>query len=477
MNTRLGATLAEGAVPANPLVVDAELLKRYGGNGPRYTSYPTADRFVEAFDEAAYRHWLGNRSIGGFSRPLGLYVHIPFCDTLCFYCACNKIATKDHRKARTYVGYLEREIALTAAALGTERARISKMHWGGGTPTFLGDELSARLMDELRQRFDFAPDGEYAIEVDPRKVRASNIAFLAGLGFNRISIGVQDFDPEVQRAVNRIQSVEETREVIDAARANGFRSVNVDLIFGLPKQTLAGFGASLERVLECDPDRIALYSYAHLPAMFMPQRRILESELPTPEVKLQLMTGAIRRLEAAGYVHIGMDHFAKPNDELAVAQRQGRLIRDFQGYSCGGEADLIGLGVSAISKIGPTYCQSVKSLEEYYQSLDDERLPVLRGIELNVDDLARRAVIQALACRFEVSKEAVAIAHLIDFDRYFAAELRMLDRLERDGLVEMDDEFIYVTPRGRLLVRAVCMVFDRYLREARERVAIYSRVM
>ena len=466
---------APAAVPA-PLVIDPALLVKYGGNGPRYTSYPTADRFVEAFGESAYRYWLANRNVGGFARPLGLYVHVPFCDTLCFYCACNKIATRDHGKARTYIGYLEREIALTAAAVGPERSRISKMHWGGGTPTFLGDELSARLMDELRLRFDFAPDGEYAIEVDPRKVDAGNIAFLGKLGFNRISVGVQDFDPEVQRAVNRIQSVAETREVIDAARANGFRSVNVDLIYGLPKQTVAGFGASLERVLECDPDRIALYSYAHLPAVFMPQRRILESELPGPEVKLQLMISAIRRLEEAGYVHIGMDHFAKPDDELAVAQRQGRLIRDFQGYSCGGEADLIGFGVSAISKIGPTYCQSVKDLKPYYEALDDARLPVLRGIELNVDDLVRRAVIQALACHFAVAKESIEIAYLVEFDKYFARELKALKALEHDGLVELEDDWIHVTPRGRLLVRAVCMVFDRYLGMGRELVR-YSRVM
>jgi len=350
------------------------------------------------------------------------------------------------------------------------------MHWGGGTPTFLGDELSARLMDELRSRFDFAPNGEYAIEVDPRKVKAANIAFLGKLGFNRISIGVQDFDPEVQRAVNRIQSVEETREVIDAARANGFRSVNVDLIFGLPKQTVSGFAASLERVVECDPDRIALYSYAHLPAMFMPQRRILESDLPGSEAKLQLMKCAIRRLEAAGYVHIGMDHFAKPGDELAVAQRQGRLIRDFQGYSCGGEGDLIGFGVSAIGKIGPTYCQSVKDLKEYYESLDNGRLPVLRGIELNVDDLARRAVIQALACHFTLAKESIEIAYLVEFDKCFAREMKALKALEEDGLVELEDDWIHVTARGRLLVRAVCMVFDRYLGMGQPLVR-YSRVM
>jgi oxygen-independent coproporphyrinogen-3 oxidase len=475
MNIAVLAASPVGAAHDAPLVIDAQSLRKYGGNGPRYTSYPTADRFVEAFDARAYRHWLANRSIGGFARPLGLYVHVPFCDTLCFYCACNKIATRDHAKARKYVGYVAREAMLAALALGEDR-RVSRIHWGGGTPTFLGDEESARLMAALRTSFDVAPDGEYAIEVDPRRVDAARIAFLARLGFNRLSVGVQDFDPAVQAAVNRVQSVEETRVVIDAARANGFRSVNIDLIHGLPKQTVAGFAATLDRVLECAPDRIALYSYAHLPAAFKPQRRIHEADLPSGEAKLELMTCAIRRLEREGYVHIGMDHFARPGDELAVAQRQGRLVRDFQGYSTGGDGDLVGLGVSAIGKIGPAYAQNVKTLDEYYASLDRCELPVLRGLELKRDDAARRAVIQALACDLAVSKTSIGIAHLLDFDEYFAAELAELRTLADDGLVELDEEWIHVTPRGRLLVRAVCMVFDRYLRETRER-SRYSRVM
>ena len=458
-----------------PLVIDAELLRKYGGNGPRYTSYPTADRFVEAFDAQAYRRWLGNRSIGGFARPLGLYVHVPFCDTLCFYCACNKIATRDHGKARKYVQYLTREARLVAAALGEDR-RISRMHWGGGTPTFLGHEESARLMVALRSTFDFDRNGEFAIEVDPRRVDAAQVAGLGRLGFNRLSVGVQDFDPAVQLAVNRVQTVQQTREVIDVARANGFRSVNMDLIYGLPKQTVGGFMATLERVLECDPDRIALYSYAHLPTVFKPQRRIVSADLPSPAAKLQIMEGAIRRLEAAGYLYIGMDHFAKPRDELAVAQQLGRLTRDFQGYSTGGESDLVGLGVSSIGKIGPAYVQNVKDLEEYYARVERGELPVLRGIEARADDLVRRAVIQALACHFVLSKESIEIAHLIDFDTYFAAELRDLEGLAADGLVELEDDWITVTPRGRLLVRAVCMVFDRHLRESQQR-AQYSRVM
>ena len=475
MNVALHIVSPAGAVHEAPLVIDAQLLRKYGGNGPRYTSYPTADRFVEAFDAKAYRHWLANRSIGGFARPLGVYVHIPFCDTLCFYCACNKIATRDHAKAHKYVGYLAREAKMVAAALGSDR-RISSMHWGGGTPTFLGNEESERLMVALRSNFDFDPKGEYAIEIDPRRVDRAQVAFLASLGFNRVSVGVQDFDPEVQRAVNRIQSVGETRAVIQAARANGFKSVNMDLIHGLPRQTVAGFMTTLERVIDCDPDRIALYSYAHLPSMFKPQRRIAESDLPTPEVKLELMTGAIRRLEDAGFIHIGMDHFARPRDDLAIAQRQGRLTRDFQGYSTGGDGDIIGLGVSAIGKIGPAYAQNTRTLDEYYAALDRGEAPIMRGIELKPDDLVRRALIQSLACHFVVSKEAIAIGYLIDFDSYFATEMKDLAALAEDGLVEIDDEWIHVTPRGRLLVRAVCMVFDRYLRETRERTR-YSRVM
>jgi oxygen-independent coproporphyrinogen III oxidase len=463
------------AVPDGIAVIDADLIRKYGGNGPRYTSYPTADRFVEAFDAEAYGHWLANRSIGGFSRPLGLYVHVPFCDTLCFYCACNKIATRDQARAHKYVGYLEQEMRLVAARLGGDR-RVTRMHWGGGTPTFLGDEDSKRLMDAIRRHFDFDPEAECAIEIDPRRADARRIAQLAGLGFNRMSVGVQDFDLDVQLAVNRMQSFEETRAVIEAGRANGFRSVNIDLILGLPKQTVAGFSNSLDRVLECDPDRIALYSYAHLPTAFKPQRRIREEDLPSPEAKLDLMARAIERLGAAGYRYIGMDHFAKPTDELAVAQATGRLTRDFQGYAAGGDRDLVGLGVSSIGKIGPTYVQNVKALNDYYGLLDRGLLPVLRGIELRLDDLMRRAVIQSLACQFIVSKEAIEIAYLENFDRYFAAEMLDLERLAADGLVELEDEFIHVTPAGRLLVRAVCAVFDRYLRETQER-SRYSRVM
>jgi oxygen-independent coproporphyrinogen-3 oxidase len=457
------------------LVVDPDLVRKYGGSGPRYTSYPTADQFVEAFDDVAYRHWLQNRNVGGFARALALYVHLPFCDTICYYCACNKVVTKDHGRAAKYVEALGREAALVARELGDDRA-VTQMHWGGGTPTFLSDAELERLMTMLRANFNFAADREQAIEVDPRRVTPDRVALLAELGFNRISLGVQDFDSQVQRAVNRVQSVEETEAVIRAARAHGFRSVNVDLIYGLPKQTLEGFARTLELVIASGADRIALYSYAHLPTVFKPQRRILEVDLPAPDVKLGLLSMAIERLQDAGYVYIGMDHFAKPGDELAVAQRQGRLTRNFQGYSSGGDADIVGLGVSAIGKVGPIYAQNMKTLDEYYERLDNGALPILRGVELGADDLARRAVIQALACHFEVSKEAIAIAHLIDFDRYFASELEALEQHARDGLIKLGDEWLSVTPSGRLLIRVLCMVFDKYLRAVQRR-AQYSKVI
>src|SRR5262252_4222218 len=465
---------AERSAPSD-LVFDPELIRKYGGSGPRYTSYPTADRFVEAFNAAAYAHWLENRNVGGVVRPLALYVHLPFCDTICYYCACNKIITKDHGRSAKYLKHLEREIALVAARLGEDRA-VSQMHWGGGSPTFLSESELVELIGMIRAEFRLDPSGEYAIEVDPRKVGAEKIALLARLGFNRLSLGVQDVDPEVQKAVHRIQSVDETRQVVVAARRNGFRSVNMDLIYGLPKQTPQSFSRTLEAVVALDPDRIALYSYAHLPTVFKPQRRIADADLPAPEAKLEILVRSIERLRGAGYVYIGMDHFAKPGDDLAVAQRQGRLTRNFQGYSSTGDSDIIGLGVSAIGKVGPVYAQNVKTLEEYYARVENGEIPVMRGIELTPDDLARRAVIQALACHFAVSKEAVSIAHLINFDHYFAGELKELSEMEKESLVALDDEWITVTPRGRLLVRAVCAVFDRYLRADRDR-ARYSKII
>ena len=459
----------------NQLVVDLELIRRLDKNGPRYTSYPTADRFVEAFNAESYAQWVAKREIGGIARPLSLYIHIPFCNTLCFYCACNKVITKDKSKAAEYVRYLIKEMAMQAMLLGPDQV-IEQLHFGGGTPTFLSDDEIRELMAAIGQHFKLIKNGEYSIEIDPRKVSDETIALLGEVGFNRISIGVQDFDDEVQRAVNRIQSEEETLRVINAARANGFKSVSIDLIYGLPKQTLDGFGVTLDRVIAANPDRMSIYNYAHMPTMFKPQRRIQEEDLPSPQVKLDILSMAVDKLTKAGYVYIGMDHFAKPEDELAVAQRQGRLHRNFQGYSTHSDCDLVALGLSSIGKVGPTYSQNYRDLGDYYDALDRDVLPIMRGMELNSDDLVRRAIIQSLMCHFELSKESFNIAYLIEFDSYFATEMEELREYEREGLLELTPETISVTPKGRMLIRNICMVFDKYLRTRQEH-ATYSKVI
>lgn len=457
------------------LVFDPELIRRFDVNGPRYTSYPTADRFVEAFNADALTNWLERRTVGGSGRALSLYFHIPFCNTICYYCACNKIITKDHGRSAKYLKYLAKEIAMQAGRLDGGR-EVVQLHLGGGTPTFLSHDEMRQLMATVREHFTLLPKGEYSIEVDPRKVDRETVALLADVGFNRMSIGVQDFNVEVQRAVNRLQSFDETRLVLDSARETGFQSVSLDLIYGLPKQNVISFNRTLEQVLELSPDRVSLYSYAHLPGLFKPQRRIDPADMPSADSKLQILQLAIRRLTDAGYVYIGMDHFAKPDDELDVAQRQGRLHRNFQGYSTHAECDLLAFGVSAIGKVGPTYAQNVKTLDDYYDILDHDRLPVLRGIELTADDILRRSIIQALMCHFELSLEAIETAHMIDFMQYFADEMEDLKSMAQAGLISIEDKWITVLPPGRLLVRGVAMVFDRYLRSDRER-ARYSKVI
>jgi oxygen-independent coproporphyrinogen III oxidase len=461
--------------PASELVIDPVLIRQYDVSGPRYTSYPTADRFVEAFGEAELRQWLGKRNIGGIGKPLSLYVHLPFCENICYYCACNKVITRDHGRSAKYIKYLDKELSLLAPLLDAH-PEICQLHWGGGTPTFLSRAEMTELMIVISTRFRRAANFECGIEVDPRNSPPGLLEFLAGLGFNRLSLGVQDFDAEVQKAVHRVQPFDLVRRVVAEGRAANFKSINFDLIYGLPRQTLDSFNRTLDQVIELDPDRIALYNYAHLPGVFKPQRRINAIDLPSAEAKLQIMTLAIGRLTRAGYLYIGMDHFARPDDELALAQRQGRLQRNFQGYSTFPECDLIGLGVSSIGRVGPTYYQNEKRLDDYYAALDEGRLPVARGLELTPDDLVRRAVIQALACHFRLSIESIEDAYLIDFPSHFAAEMKDLRRLEQEGLVDVGPEWITVTPRGRLLVRVVCMVFDRYLREAKAR-ANYSKVI
>ncbi|HQR11746.1 MAG TPA: oxygen-independent coproporphyrinogen III oxidase [Casimicrobiaceae bacterium] len=457
---------------APPIAFDEALVRKYDGFGPRYTSYPTADRFHDQFTATDYVEALTLRAP---SAPLSLYVHVPFCNTICYYCACNKVVTRNHEHAVKYIRYLEREIQVVGGLVeGTPP--VIQIHWGGGTPTFLSRLEMAGLMGALRGSFAFANDAEISIEVDPRKVDEDTIGFLGELGFNRISVGIQDFDPAVQLAVNRIQSEVETRTVIDAARESGFASVNADLIYGLPLQTVAGFAVTLDKVIAASPDRIALYSYAHVPHMFKPQRQINAAELPTPEVKLAILALAIEKLGAAGYGYIGMDHFAKPEDELAVAQRERKLHRNFQGYSTRPDCDLLAFGISAIGKVGSTYVQNVKTLDEYYARIDKGELPVLRGARLNRDDLIRRDVIQKLMCDFELDFDAFGLAHDIGFASMFESELKALAPLAEDGLVEISTDRLRVTPRGRLLVRTVAMTFDRYLREATQK-AKYSRVI
>jgi oxygen-independent coproporphyrinogen III oxidase len=457
--------------------ITPELLRRFDGNGPRYTSYPTADRFVEAFTAAEYGQALVQRrdASAGPALPLSLYVHIPFCESLCYYCACNKIITKHHERGAQYLRYLEREIQLHTEVLGTEQ-RITQLHLGGGSPTFLSDDELGELMAMLRRGFVIAAGAECSIEVDPRTVDASRLKALAELGFNRLSFGVQDFDPEVQKAVHRIQPAEQVFALMHAAREVGFDSINVDLIHGLPRQTPESFARTLEQVCRLKPDRIALYGYAHLPERFKPQRRIVTADLPSGADRLSMQSQALAAFLAAGYVYVGMDHFALPGDALAIAKRQGRLHRNFQGYSTQPDCDLIGLGVSAIGRIGATYSQNAKTMEDYCDHLDQGRLPVVRGLALSRDDLARRAVIMALMCQGQVVFESIELAWLLDFRTYFAAELAQLRELEDQGLVTIDETAIQVTAAGWFFVRAVAMVFDRYLQADRSR-AKFSRIV
>ena len=459
-------------------LVDRDLCRRFDISGPRYTSYPTADRFQSNPCHQLLVDALQQRPAS--DQPLSLYVHLPFCSTVCYYCGCNKVITKDHQKSSRYLDYLEREIDLQLQSLIGSRS-VAQIHWGGGTPTFLSDDEMRRLMGILRSRFDFLPEGEYSIEIDPRSVDPQRAHLLAEMGFNRMSLGIQDFDPLVQQAVNRIQTFEQTRDVLLAARDAGFKSVSVDLIYGLPRQTLAGFRATLEKTLSLAPDRIALYSYAHLPQIFMPQRRIHDAELPQAEDKLSLMAMAIETLVEAGYVFIGMDHFARPDDELALAQQDAKLHRNFQGYSTHAELDLLAFGVSAIAKVGPVYAQNAKTLDEYYGDLDAGHLPVRRGYRMNDDDALRRIVIQELMCHFELDFAQIEQTWSIDFRTYFASALEQLQPLAEAGLLTIDTAGITVEPKGRLLVRIIAMVFDYYLQKDRQNDPVgrsrYSRVI
>ena len=452
-----------------------ELIRRFDKLGPRYTSYPTADRFHPAFTEPSYIDFLEQRATDvSRNPPLSIYVHLPFCESLCYFCACNKIITQDRTRTTEYLRYLAKEMALVAARIGPDR-RTAQLHFGGGTPTFLTPAELRELMAMLRSHFDFLPDAELGIEIDPRTVSDDTMAMLAELGFNRTSFGVQDFDPAVQQAVNRIQPFEMVEKAITASRKAGFESINADLIYGLPKQSMESFNRTLDRVIELSPERIALYNYAHLPSRFKAQRLIVEADLPSAEARLQIFLMSVRRLLDAGYIYIGLDHFSKPDDELNKARLDKSLHRNFQGYTTRADCDLIGFGVSAIGKVGQSYSQSVRTVKAYYEHLDADQLPIEKGFALTDDDVLRRQVIMELMCSGPVDFAAINSAHGIDFLSYFAPELSQLKLYEEADLIKVDKHSIQVTPKGRMFVRAVGMVFDKYL--AQQTSAKYSKLI
>ncbi|WP_347261275.1 oxygen-independent coproporphyrinogen III oxidase [Rudaea sp.] len=457
---------------------DADLIARHDVPGPRYTSYPTAPNFRDGFGEDAFRAVARASNQDPIPRPLSLYVHVPFCTSPCFYCGCTRVITRDRSKADVYLARLYREIELVAPLFDRDRPLV-QLHFGGGTPNFLDATQMAELLESLARHFSFSVDAEreFGIELDPRWCGPDYVRMLGAHGFNRVSVGIQDFDPAVQAAINRIQSVEQTRAVLAAAKQSGFRSTSVDLIYGLPKQTPQNFRRTLEQVIALAPDRVATYAYAHLPERFKAQRRILAADLPDAAARLDLLALTVETLTAAGYRYIGMDHFARPGDDLARAQDAGTLQRNFQGYSTCADCDLIGLGVSSISHVGASFSQNARDLPGYYAALDAGRLPVARGIELDDDDLIRADVIQQLMCHGQLDIAAFEARHRIDFAAYFAADLARLRALARDGLIEIEPDRLVVSPRGRFLLRNIAMCFDTHLHRVDATEVRYSRAV
>ncbi len=453
---------------SNTVDFDEELIRRYAGSGPRYTSYPTAMEFTPAVGEQDYLAWVKESNLKG--RPLSLYVHIPFCAHVCYYCACNKIVTADRSRAQPYLDSLYREIRLQASLVDPGR-RVEQLHWGGGTPTFLSEQQMCELMRVLGENFYLHEDdsGEYSIEIDPRELREHTLPVLRDIGFNRVSLGVQDFNPKVQEAVHRIQPEEQTLGALRQARELGFRSINIDLMYGLPLQTLETFSETLEKVIDARPERLSVFNYAHLPERFKPQRRINREDLPGADEKLAILALTIEKLIAAGYQYIGMDHFALLDDELAEAQRTGTLHRNFQGYSTHADSDLISMGVSAISLMPGGYSQNCMTVEEYIRDLDEPHLPIVRGVALNDDDRVRGEVIQQLICNNTLDMRRIENEFGIRFREYFASELEQLEGMAEDGLILVGDHGLEVTAKGRLLIRNICRVFDRYRVEEEER--------
>ncbi|HKS34537.1 MAG TPA: oxygen-independent coproporphyrinogen III oxidase [Enterobacteriaceae bacterium] len=449
---------------------DLALIQKYNYSGPRYTSYPTALEFSEDFGDAEFQQAVARYP----ERPLSLYVHIPFCHKLCYFCGCNKIVTRQQHKADQYLDALEQEI-LHRAPLFSGR-RVSQLHWGGGTPTYLNKAQITRLMTLLRSHFSFEANAEISIEVDPREIELDVLDHLRAEGFNRLSMGVQDFNKDVQRLVNREQDEDFIFALLRRARDIGFTSTNIDLIYGLPKQTPESFAFTLERVAELNPDRLSVFNYAHLPTLFAAQRKIKDADLPSAQHKLDILQQTITSLTDNGYQFIGMDHFARPDNELAIAQREGVLHRNFQGYTTQGDTDLLGLGVSAISMLGDCYAQNQKELKHYYQQVDETGNALWRGIVLTHDDCIRRDVIKALICNFRLDMADVERQWDLNFADYFAEDLRLLAPLAKDGLVDISEQAIQVTPKGRLLIRNICMCFDAYLRQ-KARMQQFSRVI
>ena len=473
-------TIKTPDIPRSPAagdrpVFDLELIRKYDKAGPRYTSYPTAPMFHAGIGEDAYRQSLARAAES--DAPLSLYIHIPFCDTVCFYCGCNKIATKNRKLATPYLEYLLKEIDMLAARLGRKR-KVSQLHFGGGTPTFFNDEQLRRLTGHLRSNFDFMPDdtGEYGIEIDPRECGENTVAVLREIGFNRMSMGVQDFNPDVQKAVNRIQSKEVTLQVLSQARKHHFMSLNIDLMYGLPLQTVETFDQTLSTIIDFSPDRIALFNYAHLPHMFMPQRRINEANLPSAQIKLNILEHSIQRLLDAGYVFIGMDHFGKPDDELTIAQREGKLYRNFQGYSTHADAELVGIGITSIGYVDGSFFQNRKELDSYYASIDAGEFPVFRGYQLSDEDHLRRQVIMRLMCDFSLDFSAFEKTFDIDFRAHFADAIADMEGMVTDGLIELQENGLQVLPAGRLLIRNIAMAFDEHLRNKGQEVK-FSKVI
>lgn len=441
---------------------DPQLIKRYDKAGPRYTSYPTAVQFKEDYTAESYRKFAAKSNLSG--QALSLYFHIPFCDTVCFYCGCNKVVTKDRSKGQPYLDRVFKEIEMLSGLFDPSR-KVDQLHWGGGTPTFISHDEMRQLMAVTRQYFNLHDDdsGEYSIEIDPREVSRESITLLRELGFNRMSLGVQDFNPAVQKAVNRIQSKEQTLAALTSAREENFKSISVDLIYGLPMQTVESFDRTLDELIEISPDRVSVFNYAHLPERFKPQRRINEADLPSAAEKLEIFKHCMQKLTAAGYVYIGMDHFARPDDELTIAQQNGQLYRNFQGYATHADCDLVGIGITSISTMANSFAQNVRTLEEYYERIDKGELPIFRGVEIDDDDLIRREVIMQLICHFSLNFSAISNKFNINFNDYFSKELERYQVMLDDGLITMDKQSITVTPKGRLLIRNICMVFDRYI--------------